>query len=109
MGDAPAVVTVLMTAPDPETAEALGRTLVEERLAACTNIVSGVVSIYRWEGKMHRDAEVLMILKTTPDMAGALSARAAELHPYEVPEVLVLPVSSANPPYAQWVAMEVEG
>ena len=101
------LVTVLMTAPDAEIAERLGRTLVEERLAACANVVPGVISLYRWEGNMQRDDEVLVILKTTDEAFEALKARAVALHPYDVPEVLALSVVDGHGPYLDWVRAEV--
>jgi periplasmic divalent cation tolerance protein len=102
------VVTVLMTAPDADTAEALARTLVTERLAACANIVPSVVSIYRWEGEIKRDSEVMLVLKTTAGKSPEVARRAVELHPYDVPEVLVLPVEAGHAPYLSWVGSEVE-
>jgi periplasmic divalent cation tolerance protein len=104
----PRVVTMLVTAPDMETAEGLARALVEERLAACANVVPGVVSVYRWEGEVRRDAEVLMVLKTTESGAVALERRVVELHPYEVPEVLTLSVTGGHAPYLSWVRTAVE-
>lgn len=101
------VVTVWMTVPDLSIAESLGRTLVEERLAACANVLPGVVSLYRWEGAMQRDDEVMMVLKTTRDRAPSLTRRAIELHPYEVPELLTLPVVGGSDRYRAWVAEEV--
>lgn len=103
------VRTVLVTAPDKETAERLGRTLVEERLAACANLVPGVVSIYRWSGEVHRDTEVLVIVKTTSARAERVRERVVELHPYEVPEVLVLAVEQGHEPYLDWVRAEADG
>jgi periplasmic divalent cation tolerance protein len=97
------VALVLMTAPDRAVAERIVQTLVEERLAACGNIVPGVVSIYRWQGAVQRDDEVLVVLKTTPARTGAVMARVPALHPYDVPEVLVLPVVDGLPPYVRWV------
>ena len=101
------VVTVIMTAPNAETAEMLGRTLVSERLAACANVVPKIVSMYWWEGEVQRDDEAMVILKTVEQRAQALEARAVELHPYTVPEVLVLAVSGGHAPYLAWVAHEV--
>ena len=101
------VVTVVMTAPDAETAEKLGRTLVSERLAACANVVPNIVSMYWWDGELQRDAEAMVILKTVQQRAEALEARAVELHPYDVPEVLVLAVSGGHAPYLDWVGNEV--
>jgi len=97
------VRTVLLTAPDADVAERLGRALVEERLAACANIVPGVVSVFRWDGRVQREAEVLVIVKTTDERVEDLRARVVELHPYEVPEILVLPVLAGHAPYLQWV------
>ncbi len=101
------VVTVIMTAPDAKTAEMLGHTLVSERLAACANVVPKIVSMYWWDGELQRDDEAMVILNTVQQRAEALEARAVELHPYSVPEVLVLPVSSGHEPYLAWVGNEV--
>ena len=103
------VRTVLVTAPDMETAERLGGTLVEEGLAACANLLPGVVSLYRWEGEMQRDQEVLVILKSTAAATERLRARVDELHPYDVPEVLAFPVVAGHEPYLRWVTDEVKG
>ena len=100
------VRVVLMTAPDRATAESLAQSLVVERLAACANVVSGLASIYRWEGRVERADEQLLILKTEADRVPALIARAAELHPYEVPEILALPVEAGLAPYLSWVRAE---
>jgi periplasmic divalent cation tolerance protein len=100
------VRVVLMTAPDPETGERLGTALLEERLATCVNVVPGVTSIYWWEGKLERGTEVLLILKTVEGRVRALEQRAAELHPYAVPEVLVLEVGAGHEPYLEWVRRE---
>ncbi len=97
------VRTALVTAPDTEVAESMGRTLVEERLAACVNVIPGLVSVYRWEGEVHRDDEALMILKTTESCVAALRERVVQLHPYDVPEVLVLDVVDGHEPYLCWV------
>ena len=103
------VRTALVTAPDSGTAERIARTLVEEGLVACVNLVPGVVSLYRWEGEVQRDQEVLMVLKTTAGRAEAVRARVVEEHPYDVPEVLVLPVVAGHPAYLNWVRDEVGG
>lgn len=97
---------VLVTAPDTAVAERIVTTLVEERLAACGNIVSGVVSIFRWEGRVQREAEVLIVLKTAASRVAALQERVPALHPYDVPEVLVVPVESGHGPYVDWVLRE---
>jgi periplasmic divalent cation tolerance protein len=97
------VQLVLMTAPDAETAERIVRTLVEERLIACGNIMVGVDSIYRWQGVVERGAEVLVMMKSTAARIPQLLERGAELHPYEVPELLVFPVGAGYAPYLAWV------
>ncbi|HLU24729.1 MAG TPA: divalent-cation tolerance protein CutA [Longimicrobiales bacterium] len=97
------VRVVLVTAPDEKVAEDLVRALVEEGLAACGNLVPGLVSIYRWRGRIERDSEVLIVLKTTASAVPALLERVPALHPYEVPEVLVLPVEAGHGPYLAWV------
>ena len=102
----PAVQVVLVTAPDLDTAARLGRALVEERLAACVNLVPGLRSIYHWEGALHDDAEVLLLVKTRTDRLEALSARVKELHPYALPEVLALPASGGSPAYLEWLRTE---
>lgn len=102
----PAVQVVLVTAPDLDTAARLGRALVEERLAACVNLVPGLRSIYRWEGALHDDAEVLLLVKTRTDRLEGLSARVKELHPYALPEVLALPASGGSPAYLEWLRTE---
>jgi len=100
---AQAIAVVLVTAPSREVAESLVRTVVEERLAACGNIVPGVVSIYRWQDEVQRDEEVLVVFKVPADVTGRLMERVVELHPYDVPEVVVLPVADVLPAYAAWV------
>jgi periplasmic divalent cation tolerance protein len=99
---------VLVTAPDAEVGARIGRTLVEEGLAACANLVPGVRSIYRWEGAVHDDAEVLLILKTRAALSAALAARVRALHPYQLPEVLALAVAGGSEPYLDWVRSAAE-
>jgi periplasmic divalent cation tolerance protein len=104
-------VVVLSTAPDPETADRLARALVEARLAACVTRVPGVVSLFRWQGELEQTEEVLLLLKTHAARAPALTRMLSELHPYEVPEILVLPVAAGLGAYLDWVreATEVAG
>ena len=96
-------VEVHVTMPDGETARRIGRTLVQERLAACVNVVPGVVSIYSWKGSIQEDDEVLCLLKTSPERFAQLRARLLELHPYDVPEVLGFSVDDGSPAYLDWV------
>lgn len=106
MGELPTwtdVRVALVTAPDAATAERLVHGLVESGLAACGNIVPGVVSIYRWKGSTEVDREVLIVLKTTEGAVPLLIEQVVQAHPYEVPEVLVLPVTAGHRPYLDWV------
>jgi periplasmic divalent cation tolerance protein len=99
----------IVTAPSHDVAERLVTTIVEERLAACGNIVPGLTSIYHWEGALQRDSEVLIIFKTTRAVLARLMARVEEIHPYDVPEVLAVPVTAGLDAYTTWVAENVHG
>jgi len=101
------VVVVLCTLPRGDAAAAIARTLVEERLAACVNLVPEVRSIYAWQGKVEDEGEVLALIKTTADELPALRERLVALHPYDVPEVLALPVEDGHGPYLGWVRASV--
>lgn len=105
--DDPTAVVVLTTMPDEESAGGLAARLLEDRAIACANIVPGITSVYRWEGEVRRDPEVLVVMKTSATQAEELTARIGAMHPYDVPEVLVLPVSGGHAPYLEWVAAEV--
>jgi periplasmic divalent cation tolerance protein len=96
-------VVVLVTVPSPEAGADIARALVEEGLAACGNVVPGVRSIYRWAGQIHDDAEALVLLKTERRLVRALKDRLPALHPYQVPELLVLPVEDGLAPYLAWI------
>jgi periplasmic divalent cation tolerance protein len=98
-----AVQAVLITAPDAEVGASLAGALVEEGLAACVNLVPGVRSIYRWEGAVQDDTEVLLIAKTREALLPALTARVGALHPYDVPEVIALPITGGSEPYLTWL------
>jgi len=100
------VVVVLCTAP-ADASERLARALVEERLCACVNVLPGVRSFFRWQGAVDEADEQLLVAKTTAAHAEALRDRLVALHPYDVPEVLVLPVAGGSPAYLQWVVDSV--
>lgn len=102
----PDVAVVLVTAPETA-APAIARTLVEERLAACVNLVRAVHSVYRWEGRVEEAAECLLVIKTRPACWPDLEARLRALHPYTVPEILALPTIAGHRGYAAWVAESV--
>jgi len=92
--------------PDAETAERIGRRAVESRLAACANILPGMVSLYRWKGELQRDPEALLLLKTTASRRQDLTDLVVAEHPYELPAVSFLPVTSGHAPFLAWVAAE---
>ena len=100
-------VVVLVTTPSADSAADMARALVEEGLCACGTVVPGVRSIYRWEGKVQDDAEALLVLKTERRLVEALKERLPVLHPYQVPELLVLPVEDGLGPYLNWVGASV--
>lgn len=100
------VVVAFSTFPTSDKAVEVVRTLVSEQLAACGNLVGPIRSIYRWQGEVQDEPETLVILKTTRDRFEAMRARLVELHPYEVAEVIALPVEAGHAPYLAWVAAE---
>ncbi len=97
------VALVMTTINSVEAAEQLVRTLLDETLIACGNVVPNVVSIYRWEGSITSEGEVIVLLKTATARVAALRDRLIALHPYSVPEMVTLPVAGVFPPYARWV------
>ena len=99
----PPIRIVLTTTANPDEAARLGRTLVEERLAACATLIPAVQSIYRWQGQVESSAETLLLLKTGPGQLAALETRLHQLHSYETPEFLVLAVDAASQPYLDWL------
>jgi periplasmic divalent cation tolerance protein len=101
------VSLVLTTLGADADAVALARTLVEERLAACVNVLPPMTSVYRWKGTVEQDREQQIVIKTTADRLTALEARLRALHPYEVPEFLVIPVAGGSAAYLQWVGESV--
>jgi periplasmic divalent cation tolerance protein len=94
---------ILCTCPDRGIAERIAETLVDEQLAACVNIVPGLTSIYRWEGRMQRDAELLLLIKTRQAVYSLLEARIRELHPYQIPEIIALPIQTGLAAYLDWI------
>ncbi len=96
-------LVVYCTCPDQATAERIAETMVNERLAACVTIAPGLTSIYRWQGQIQRDAEVLLIIKTRSAVYPSLEARIHDLHPYEVPEIIALPIQAGSATYLNWI------
>ena len=100
---------VLVTAPNEKEARTIARKVVKKRLAACVNIVPGLTSIYRWEGKIEQDEEVLMLIKTTKKRLVKLEKTVKKLHSYEVPEFVVLKIESGSDDYLKWLRKSVKG
>jgi periplasmic divalent cation tolerance protein len=98
---------VLSTAPNRRTARALAKRLVAERWAACVSILPAVESTYRWKGKIERSAECLLLVKTSSRRTPALIRRLDEIHPYDVPEIIALPVTRSSAPYLRWLEASV--
>ncbi len=103
----PALRLVLCNAP-PDRAEEIARAVLERRLAACVNIVPGVISLYWWDGSIHRDLESTLLIKTTADLVPALTVAILAAHPYAVPEVIALPLApdEGNAAYRAWLRAE---
>ncbi len=100
-------VIILVTAPDREEAGRIARTLVEERLAACCNIIEGIESIYRWEGEVMSSREVMMMIKSTAELTPLLEQRVLDLHSYEVPEFIVIQINGGSQHYLTWLTASV--
>ncbi len=101
------VLVVLVTTPDQETAAHIGRTLVEEELAACANLLPQIRSIYRWQGEINDEGETLMLIKTTRRVQDRLTQRILQIHPYDTPEVVALPIVAGSADYLRWVTDQV--
>jgi periplasmic divalent cation tolerance protein len=101
-------LVVLSTVAGGEDAERIARSLVERRLAACVNVVAGLTSVYRWKGAIEAEQERLLVIKTRADRFEALRAAIVSLHPYEVPEVIALPVAAGHEPYLAWLDENVK-
>lgn len=102
----PLACLVLTTAPDEEVARRIAHGLVERRLAACVNLVPGLTSVYRWQGRVEEASELLLIAKTTPARLAELEIALGELHPYDTPELVVLRPEHVGARYLAWLAEE---
>lgn len=105
-GDAPCPLLVLTNLPDPQIAETLAQQLIEQQLAACVNILGSCKSIYRWQGKIESAQEIPLLIKTTTAAYPALEETIRRLHPYELPEIVQVPMSGGLPAYLQWLIGE---
>jgi len=97
---------ILSTVDSLPAAESIARTLVAEFLASCVNIVPGLHSVYRWKANIHNEKELLLIIKTSSDKTGAAMEKLVEIHPYELPEAIVLNIEDGYAPYLDWVLKE---
>lgn len=102
------ILVVMITCPDAETSGRIASTLVQERLAACVNQLAGIVSTYRWEEQVQTDTEVLLLAKTTRMRLAALEQRTRTLHPYELPEIVALPLCGGSGRYLEWIRRSVD-
>ena len=100
------VLLVLTNLPDREAAERLASTLIEEKAAACVNILGACTSVYRWQGAVENAEEIPLLIKTTSARYAALEATIRRLHPYELPEIIAVPLAQGLPDYLDWVASE---
>ena len=98
------IVLALSTFPDRETAQRISNRLVSEKYAACANILPSIESIYRWKGKIESGNETLVFFKLSEDRQSAFQKKLCSLHPYEVPEIISIPISNGLPAYLRWVA-----
>lgn len=96
-------VLIYVTTPDRETARRIGRALVEEGLVACVNILGGMESLYRWRGAVEQAEECLLLIKAPAGRVAQVSDRVRDLHPYDLPCILELPIRGGNPPYIEWL------
>lgn len=102
-------ILVMLAAPDQKTGKKLARALVEDRLAACVNISQSFLSVYRWEGEIQEESEVILLIKTRSNLLEKqLIPRIQELHPYDLPEIIALPVLAGEKNYLDWVMKETD-
>jgi periplasmic divalent cation tolerance protein len=106
---ADAAIVVLTNLPDRESAKALARALVERRLAACVNVGAAVESIYHWQGQIETEIEVPIAIKTRQVLYSKVEAAIREIHPYELPEVVAVPITNASAAYLDWIDTETRG
>ncbi len=102
-------ILVFVTAPDENTAADIARALVDKGLAACVNIVKDIRSIYKWQGKIEDEAEVLMIVKTRKTMFEALEKKVKSMHPYSVPEIISVDIAQGSGAYLEWMSQVLPG
>ncbi|MEE9354694.1 MAG: divalent-cation tolerance protein CutA [Methylococcaceae bacterium] len=94
---------IFCTCPNQKTAEKLAHDLIQKKLAGCINILPGLTSVYPWQGKIETAQEILLLIKSRNDLFPSLQATITELHPYELPEIIAVPIHDALPDYLQWI------
>ncbi len=99
-------IMVYVTVPSMETAQPIARKLIHDRLAACVNVLPGMTSFYRWEGEVQQDAELVLIAKTRQELFAELSAAVQQLHPYECPCIVALPITDGHDAFLNWLTTE---
>jgi periplasmic divalent cation tolerance protein len=99
---------VLCTVPDRDSAEEMANILIADNLAACVNILPGITSVYRWEDKIEQGNELLLVIKTARTAYKALQAKIVDLHPYELPEIIAVPIEDGLPAYLNWLTQSLE-
>lgn len=99
---------VLCTVPDRDTADDIANILIAENLAACVNIIPGITSVYRWEDRIEQAEELILVIKTGSEVYGALQAKISDLHPYELPEIIAVPIQDGLPAYLNWLTQSLE-
>jgi periplasmic divalent cation tolerance protein len=102
-------IIALCTCPNEDTGTKIAEALVDGKIAACVNIVPGLKSVYRWQGKICRDAEVLLIIKTEAGKYTELESAVRKLHPYEVPEIVAIPIVQGYEKYLEWIGENIKG
>ncbi len=101
-------IVIFITAASNNEAKKIGHILIEENLIACCNIVQSVESIFRWQGKLHSEQEVLMLCKTREELFGTIEKRVRQLHSYEVPEIIAMPITQGSEDYLNWIVKETK-
>ena len=102
------VKLIYVTTPSRDEAEKIAETVVTEKRAACANIIEGITSLFQWDGKLCRETETILILKTTEDQVAALTTRIQEMHSYECPCIVALPIDDGNPDFLKWISTSTQ-
>lgn len=104
----PEYIVILCTCPNQETAEQIASQLVSEKLAACVNLIPGITSIYQWESAVQKETECQLLIKTEHNQFAAIENHLKDNHPYDVPEILALPIVAGHEPYLDWISQNVQ-